>query len=75
MLSHAKLVDCVVEVLENLGLLCEAPGPVGVVVEREGVEVRVDVAANSGICVQVPCASHIIFPLVDGEIFVSQLKA
>jgi hypothetical protein len=69
----AKLVDRSFQILKDFGLLGESLGPVGVQVEGEGVEVRVDITANTGVCVQIPCSTDGSLPFVNYKVLITQL--
>ena len=55
------------EVVEDLGLFGELPGPVGLGREREAVEVRRDVAPRARIAVVPPGSPHPVGLLEEGE--------
>ena len=56
------------DVLLDLGLGSERPGPVGIGREREGVEDRGDIALAARVGVHVPGASEVVLALDDHEV-------
>src|ERR1700733_11048685 len=62
------LVSATLEIGQDLGLSRPQPRPIRVEVEREGVQVRLDVARQSRIRVDSPRSAHVVFPVEDGEV-------
>src|SRR5581483_810009 len=65
---EAELLDAPIDVGEDLGLFGEAPGPVGLRGEREGIEASWDVAPAPRIDVVPPGAADAVRLLEDGEV-------
>ena len=71
--ADAVLVRAALEVGEDLAPLRELAGPAGVLLERERVEVRLDVAGGTRIAVVTPGATQALGLLQHGEVVDARL--
>src|SRR5690606_38101162 len=67
------LVDQTLEVVEDFLLAGEPARPVGVLLEREGIHVRLDVTRTAGVAVVPPRATDLVGLLQDDEVVPARL--